>query len=510
MAIKPFEHPSMVREYWPRYRRFALLFTIGMQLVLTLVIGLSLLFADIDIANIKFWIIMVAVISASIGVNVILIHQLLRPLKDLTAALTHASGEPTDIIPPNPNAKHYERDGFKPLLQYIYENSSAPKDSDDATPEAARQLERALNQTSAGIVIMNADGEITFANTHAPIMTDSEGRRRLKLLFEDDDSFTSWLETCNNSSVHAEKLWLRVPDSIVGGEDRRIFDITATYEKGSGSDIILVLFDRTELYQPEDDALDFIAFAAHELRGPITVIRGYLDVLDVEIGPTLDAEQRELITRLTVSANRLTGYISNILNASKYDRRHLKIHLSEDSLASIYETVNDDLQLRAQAQNRLLSVAFPPDLPTIAADRSSLSEVISNLVDNAIKYSHEGGAVSVTATVDGNFVRVDVTDAGIGMPSNVVSNLFHKFYRSHRSRETVAGTGIGLYISKTIVESHGGKIGVKSQEGVGSVFYFTVPIYAAVKDKLLATGNINTNLISEGKGWIKNHSSYNS
>ena len=169
------------------------------------------------------------------------------------------------------------------------------------------------------------------------------------------------------------------------------------------------------------------------------------------------------------------------------------------------------MQLRAGSQNRLLSVAVPNNLPTIAADRSSLSEVMGNLIDNALKYSNEGGVVNVTADVDGNYVRFIVEDHGIGMPASVVGNLFHKFYRSHRSRETVAGTGIGLYITKAIVESHGGSVGVKSAEGQGSTFWFTVPIYATVKDKLLAGGNMNTgaNMISTGGSWIKNHSMYN-
>lgn len=92
---------------------------------------------------------------------------------------------------------------------------------------------------------------------------------------------------------------------------------------------------------------------------------------------------------------------------------------------------------------------------------------------------------------DGDFIKVAVEDHGIGMPGNVISNLFHKFYRSHRGRETVAGTGIGLYISKAIVESHGGKIGVISAEGKGSIFWFTVPIYTYRKGpSLLASGNM--------------------
>jgi signal transduction histidine kinase len=127
----------------------------------------------------------------------------------------------------------------------------------------------------------------------------------------------------------------------------------------------------------------------------------------------------------------------------------------------------------------------------------------------AIKYSNEGGLVHVTAKADGDFVKVSVTDRGIGMPGGVVSNLFHKFYRSHRSRETVAGTGIGLYICKAIVESHGGKIGVRSAEGEGSTFEFTLPIYSTVADKLNADQGSNESLIEHDEsGWIKNHAMY--
>jgi len=167
------------------------------------------------------------------------------------------------------------------------------------------------------------------------------------------------------------------------------------------------------------------------------------------------------------------------------------------------------MQLRATSQNRILSVSFPDDLPTVAADRASISEVISNLIDNAVKYSNEGGVVNVSAHVDGDSVVVSVADRGIGMPGNVVSNLFHKFYRSHRSRETVAGTGIGLYICKAIVESHGGKISVRSVEHEGSTFEFSLPIYSTVTDKLKASHNSNEGLIEHDEnGWIKNHAMY--
>lgn len=107
------------------------------------------------------------------------------------------------------------------------------------------------------------------------------------------------------------------------------------------------------------------------------------------------------------------------------------------------------------------------------------------IIDNAVKYSFEGGVVSVSAKKSGDFVEFSVKDNGIGMPPSVVSNLFKKFYRSHRSRDSVGGSGIGLYVCRIFVEAHGGSISVRSKENEGSEFTFTVPIYESVKDKLI-------------------------
>ncbi len=509
---KKIEQPVMVRAYWPRFRRYSLVLTILTQILVTLAIGLALIFGGVTDASISFWITLIAILAACLGLNILLINQLTTPLRDLTNALTHIAGEPTTTTPPNPNAKQFERDGFKPLLQLIYEMAADGKTADTPakpTGGPAADLAAALDNTAAGFMVINTKKEVLFANAKAPVHTDPAGKKVIDLIFEDGITLDAWLKDCEEHAVHADHTWLRVANKIIGEEDRKIYDITASYQKGSEAEVVLMLFDRSSEYQPEDDDLDFIAFAAHELRGPITVIRGYLDVLGDELEGKLDGDQTELLKRLVVSANRLSSYVNNILNASRYDRRHLKIRLREDSIADIYDTINDDMQLRATSQNRLLAVHIPDSLPTIAADRASASEVLSNLIDNAIKYSNEGGTVEVSAKQDGDFVKISVQDHGIGMPGSVVSNLFHKFYRSHRSRETVAGTGIGLYISKAIVESHGGKIEVRSAVGEGSTFEFTLPVYSTVADKLGANNNSNEGLIDrDDGGWIKNHAMY--
>ena len=500
-----------MRDYWRIYRRNAILLSLLTQLLVVLVVGGALIVADAHIDALPFIITMGATIITSVALNIYLILFLLAPLRDLATAIARAAGQTVDQPLGNPNLPRYAKDGFHDMLLYIYKNNSADNADNTDNSHASQRyktLLTALNQTNTGIVVMNTAGEISFANRAAPVAQTKEGVLKLELLFDEPDDFTNWLAACETNTVHAQQTWLRVPNKIIGDEDRRIFNVTASFEQGSAAEVVLIAYDESDIYQPEDDGLDFISFAAHELRGPITVIRGYLDVLSVELEDVLTAEQKELFQRLIVSGNRLSGYINNILNTSKYDRRHLKIHLSEESLARIYQTIRDDMNLRASSQHRQLVVDIPDNLPTVAADPSSISEVLSNLIDNGIKYSNNGGIVRVNAAVEGAFVKVSVVDNGIGMPANVVGNLFHKFYRSHRSRETVAGTGIGLYICKAIVESHGGTISVSSTEGVGSTFSFTLPIYASVAETLQANGHINTALVARHGESITNHATY--
>lgn len=513
MVTRPSATP--IRDFWPHYRRhtifsvallqFAILF--GLYAVVTATNELAMHSA-------VAWMLIVSAFVIGVLISVVgVVFILLRPLRDLSAAITHISSEPNQVKPPSINDDHHQRSGLKHMIELLY-NLAANEGSTTAAPsDAAGLIDTALRHSSASVVVMDGGGTISYASAQAPVRTTNDGSLELELIFDEEVDFTAWRNDSVSRLMRSQTTWQRVANKVVGEEDRRIFDIVASYEKGNPAEVVLVLLDRSELYQPEDDQLDFIAFAAHELRGPITVIRGYLDVLTGELeSPTSDKEeQRELLSRLTVSANRLSGYINNILNTSRHDRRHMKLSLSEHRLSDIYDLIRDDMDLRASTQNRLLSITLPDNLPTIAADTASLSEVFSNLIDNAIKYSSEGGAITVTAQADGDpsFIRVDVTDTGIGMPANVVRNLFHKFYRSHRSRETVAGTGIGLYICKAIIEAHGGHIEVRSEEGRGSTFSFTVPTFTSVAANLAEHDNTNVGLIRMGNdGWIKNHAKY--
>lgn len=500
----------MVRDYWPRFWRGTLFVVIAVQLVVILGIFVGLLYINsIDPTDQRFWLLGGAVLLGALISNSIIAVVATAPLKQLSIALTHAAGEQTSFKAPNPNTPHYQRSGLSSLLKTIYgaeSRSLVAKKKPQATPTDSPILHAIFDTSTTGVVVYDSQRKILFHNPSAPVKQVGDDTHELDLEFYTDESFNEWWNTCSENSVRASKTWQHIPNKPTSEPDRRVFDLVASYDKASATPMVLFLVDRTSEYAPEDDDLNFIAFAAHELRGPITVIRGYLDTLVDELSDKITLEERELFERLIVSSNRLSSYINNILNASRYDRRHLSMHLQEIRLTDIYHMIADDMQLRATSQNRLLSVDIPATLPTVAADPTSISEVISNLIDNAIKYSHEGGSVEVHAEAEGNNVRVRVVDHGVGMPANVVSNLFHKFYRSHRSRETVSGTGIGLYISKAIIESHGGEMSATSVDGKGSVFTFMIPTYASVADKLQQSGGSNKDIIQHRNGgWIRNH-----
>lgn len=503
-----------IHSYFKRYKQRMLLVVILVQLIST---ALAAIFAWLLWHNpgVDTAILFPACIGALLVINLfmapLILNTATRPFGLLAQAIAHVSKDPVVTPPPILTTKD-EASGLKALIQTVYEiavasNSQQPE-KQVASAMAADFFKQVADRTPCGIIVLNYQGNVIYANGAAPSGTMPDGSLSIDLIFEQNNNLKTWLADSRANKVRDTHIWLRVADKLPGEENRRIFDIIGYYQKNdaAGIEVVLVTFDRTAIYSNDQEDMDFIALAAHELRGPITVIRGYLDVLNQEIGETVATDQKELLERLQVSAERLAGYVNNILNVSRYDRHQFKMHLQEEHLAPLVKALMPDLTLRAKTQNRFLTFKIPDTLPTIAADNSSLGEVITNLVDNAIKYSHDGGEIVITAAPKDNLVEVTVQDHGIGIPASVVGNLFNRFYRSHRSKQQVGGTGLGLYICKTIVEAHGGTLWVRSVEGQGSVFGFTIPTYASVANSL-QSGN-NKGIVQRAEGWIKNHAMY--
>ncbi len=507
-----------IKDFYGRHKRISVATSIFFQVLAVGIFGVGMIMLNVaQPTNPYFWLILGVLFITNLGVNLILMSILLEPVSALTRALSHIAGEASDFPPPNPNARRYDKNGIKHMLELIY-SFGVDEPIDEQTPNAkeatGRLLDNALSHSASSLVILNPQHDIAYASAHAPVRLSNDETTVLDIAFySGDQSLDDWIAECEKSSITAEKIWTRIPTDPDSSSDKKIYDIAASYSRNSDAEVTLLFIDRTNKYNPDEQDLDFIAFAAHELRGPITVIRGYLDILEDELHGKLSDDQKILLQRLQVSANRLSTYITNILNVSRYDRRHYRVDLQKEYIYKIYDSIADDMEMRATAQHRLLSVNIPRHLPAVAADTSSICEVFSNLIDNAIKYSNEGGMIKVEGKVAGDFVEIDVIDHGIGMPDSVVQNLFHKFYRSHRSRESVAGSGIGLYMSKAIIESHGGTMSVRSSENNGSTFTFSMPIYDTVANKLKKTAtdkhHNNEPIISKKEDrFISNHNMF--
>ena len=160
-----------------------------------------------------------------------------------------------------------------------------------------------------------------------------------------------------------------------------------------------------------------------------------------------------------------------------------------------------------QVRGITLTCEVQPNVPSVGVDRVSIYEVINNLIDNAIKYSGEGKEIVIHSHLtNGGEVETTIQDFGVGIPTSVMQNLFNKFYRNHRNRAQIGGTGLGLYLSKAIIRAHGGNIWVRSKEGEGSTFGFTVLPYAKLADE--QKNSNNKDIVRGAHGWIKNHSLY--
>lgn len=220
---------------------------------------------------------------------------------------------------------------------------------------------------------------------------------------------------------------------------------------------------------------ELISTLAHEMRTPLTSIKGYSTALLMEEASFSPETQREFLEIIDEECDVLQDLIHDLLESSIIDAGFLKLEMQPVVLPRLVQAVVDDFARRSH-RHRLV-VDFPEDFPLVDADPDRIMQVLRNLLDNAVKYSPDGGLVVVRGEVRPGHVVISVADQGVGIAPEHLNRLFEKFFRikSGLGRHVV-GSGLGLPIARTIVESHGGQIWAESQVGQGSTFYFTIPL----------------------------------
>jgi signal transduction histidine kinase len=442
-----------------------------------------------------------------------------QPTKLIWQAILHIAPDTANVPAPNLTKRGVGHDLVVNLVGHVYQLASVVEGVEETAAKAPRDLRADFiaNSLPLPMVVLDKNRNIVFANgqmadyiKRAP--ADIVGQSMysvLDLSFGSLDTFDTWLDHAKRDKGVDTHTWERVRLRLQGENTPRQFDLAAYYnaENPDGFDTILILFDHTQTYGQDDQALSFIALAVHELRTPVTLLRGYIDVFEEELDGKLDPELTDYLHKMKAAAQGLTAFINNMLDVARVENDQLTLKLSEEQWPEIIKTVMNDLSLRAHIQGVELHTEVAKNLPPVGVDRVSIYEVLANLVDNAIKYSGDSKRVVIkTTTNKEGMVETTVQDFGVGIPTGIIDNLFDKYYRSHRSRAQVGGTGLGLYLSKAIVDAHGGHIWVQSKEGEGSTFGFTLVPYAKLADE---KKNGDNNDITRGAhGWIKNHSLY--
>jgi signal transduction histidine kinase len=254
--------------------------------------------------------------------------------------------------------------------------------------------------------------------------------------------------------------------------------------------IVSIALDNTILYQTirkanerlkEVDKLkdDFVSIASHELRSPMTAIKGYLWLALNNKKTKLDSDLKEYLTIASVSTERLIKLVGNMLTISRIEGKRLELTIKEFKLQDLIKHVYDELAMQAKTQHIDFKVIVPKKNIIVSGDSDRLHEVIQNLVGNALKFTQEGGSITIQAKIIGKEVEVTVSDTGPGMSKEDQSKLFQKFGmmgNSYAKTKNASGTGLGLYITKQILALHKGHISVESELGKGSTFRFTLPL----------------------------------
>ena len=223
---------------------------------------------------------------------------------------------------------------------------------------------------------------------------------------------------------------------------------------------------------------EFLALTTHDLRSPLTVISGVINFFTSGRLGDLTPEQKNMVTMMERNTQNLIELVNDLLDASKLESGTMRLDLTSIQLRGILDELRSTIEPLAREKELVFEDDLPADLPPVHADRAKLRRILVNLLSNAVKFTPRGGRVRLSAEPSGEeMMRISVSDTGVGIPREDLVRLFDK-YEQARSRATRSekGTGLGLYITRQLVELHGGTISVESEVGRGSSFSFTIPV----------------------------------
>lgn len=374
---------------------------------------------------------------------------------------------------------------MRAALMNVLEDVEASKRTIEIDHLREQAIFRALGE---GVVATDAEGKIILFNHVASKITGSEeseaiGKRLEQVLqvYEGDkdvlstEIFTKALQGVGGTLK--DDLVIHAADGRhipVAGTVRPYFD-----DEGQLSGIVVAFRDITIQKEIDEQKSGFISVASHQLRTPLSAMRWYVDLLLAGDAGKLTKQQNEFLSDVHASIQRLASLVDDLLNVSRAESGRLVYAPKETDMKALIEQLVRELEGVIKEKKQKMEVSVEKDLPKANVDPKLFAQVIDNLIGNAVKYTPEGGRVGINLTKkDAKFLLLEIWDTGYGIAKDNQHKIFQKFYRGKRavSMETV-GTGLGLYIAKTVVDGSGGKIWFESEEGKGTKFFVTLPVF---------------------------------
>ena len=329
-------------------------------------------------------------------------------------------------------------------------------------------------------VVVGPDGRVTACTPLAArlLRTSADqvtGRPAADVLPLSDESGNDWWKFAAPLELDPRR-YPRVPaqDLRLTTADGAVRPVTVTASRVAGDDGALehfvLLLRRADVQQRLDAARsDLVSTVSHEIRSPLTSVKGFVKTLLAKWDRFTDDQKRQMLATVDEDADRVTRLLGELLDVSRIDAGRLQLRRQMIDVPAIAERVAE--RLRTADDGHEIVCEFEPEFPRMYADPDKIEQVLTNLVENALKYG--AGRTTIAGTVAEEEVTVVVSDQGQGIPAQYLAPIFTKFFRRAGERRT--GTGLGLYITKGIVEAHNGRIWATSEPGEGAQMHFTLP-----------------------------------
>jgi two-component system sensor histidine kinase VicK len=323
---------------------------------------------------------------------------------------------------------------------------------------------------SAGLLSFSGDGLLQQMNPAAARLLDLDSELR-------DVAFDSIIDnTPTLAQIHALTSSETVEFSF-HKKDNHLQIIVAPFgieenERG----FLVVAYDVTQQQKLDDMRREFVSNVSHELRTPLTNVRSYAETLHVT--QDIDPETVRNFSQVIIGeADRMTRIVQDLLTLSKFDYHKMDWRISKVDFTTVLPSICQAMILEAQRREISLTCDIQNELPTLMCDRDRLSQVLFNILSNALTYTPAGGKVELSASSDNDHVYFQVSDTGIGIPQTDLPHVFDRFYRVEKARSRAqGGTGLGLSIAREIVQQHGGDIQISSEVNRGTTVVITLPI----------------------------------